>query len=124
MAQEKRKHKRKNSIAICSLSFTSYFIELINVETNQVIGHLVDISIDGMQIVCDEPIMLHRDYHLKLVLPDSKEGKQEIIFDGCSIWCNPGLEYNNYFVGFQFMNFSNEKMALINHSSQAYLFEN
>jgi len=90
---ERRKRQRKDF---------SYYMRLVDNETEEMVGHLVDISPGGFKLDSQEPIPEDKDFHLRMELASEVADKPFMTFSARSIWCHVDpqdpLTYN---VGFQ-----------------------
>jgi septum formation topological specificity factor MinE len=93
---ERRRLNRRN---------VSYYLPVLDNNTMQVIGHLIDISPDGLKIDTKGPVPTSIKYNLRLDLMEEIAGKITLEFAAESIWClrDPIPPYL-YKAGFQFIN--------------------
>ena len=89
---DKRQEKRK--------SF-SYYMQLTNAKTHEVVGHLSDISTGGFKLDAETPLPLNKDYQFHLALNSDVAHKPYMIFEARSKWCrNDPIDPMVYNVGF------------------------
>ncbi len=112
--KDKRKLRRRNLI---------YYLEIYNTTTGQLFGRLVDITSEGIMIVCDEPKDLNRMYGLKMLLPDNELGKEDITFMAKSVWCKKDVNPQYYVTGFKLFNVVPEDRVIINRLIDRKAFE-
>jgi hypothetical protein len=91
--RERRKRERR--------SF-SHYMRLMNENTGELIGHLVNISPEGFQLESLKPVPPNTDYPMRIEVPEELGSKPFIVFIARSKWCqrdriDPGL----YDTGFQ-----------------------
>ncbi len=67
--QERRKFKRRN---------LSYYLPILDNDTQQVLGHLVDVSLVGIMIDCKKNIPSGQKYNLRLDLMEKVGEKSSI----------------------------------------------
>lgn len=108
---EKRESCRIDCIRNLSLSFSSYFIEVCDSRTGEVIGRLEDISASGMRLFSGNPIPTNRVFLLTLAVHD-EQGAKPVSFEARSIWCNHELDSHFYHTGFRFTSTENTKSNL------------
>jgi hypothetical protein len=80
----------------------SYYLRIINVGSNQMLGHLTDLSLTGLRLDCQKIIMANKPFRLRINTTPDISTKDYFEFDACSKWCKvdqiqPGL----YNVGFE-----------------------
>lgn len=88
-----RKLKRRHLI---------YYLRVYDTVTEGLIGHLVDITVDGMMIMSENPIKENIDFSLKMKLPDGFEATKEIRFKAVAIWTKKDINPDFYATGFKF----------------------
>ncbi len=77
-----------------------FYLRLFDDMSNRVIGHLADISAQGLMLISDELVQVNKTYQLRLALPEELHEKQEILFEATSRWCRPDETPNLYVSGF------------------------
>lgn len=89
---EKRKLKRRHLI---------YYLRVFDRNTDALIGHLVDITPDGILLISEHSIEINQIFQLKMVLPAEILGKEEIHFDAKSVRCQKDINPDFFNIGFQ-----------------------
>jgi len=102
--EERRKLKRRHII---------YYLLVFDQDTQSMLGHLVDITPQGMMVISEQPLEVGRLYNLRLLLPYQIAGKRELIFQAHSKWCQKDLNPDFYDTGFQLLNVSDEDIRTI-----------
>lgn len=91
-----------------------YYLLVFNDETNQLVGHLVDIAPEGLKLMSKEPIKEDTDYRFRMLLPSEMEQKsKEITFNATCVWSRDKLYSDFYGSGFQFKDISPEDIEII-----------
>ncbi len=114
---EKRIRKRKRPI---------YYLKLINQETQNLAGGIIDISANGLKLSGTEPYELDSLTQFSLSLPDAIEGERQITIKARNIWSNRdtrGDFYDYYTSGFKLEDISTDDITSIEGSLRSYLFE-
>ena len=93
---EQRKHDRKHMIN---------YLRVIDRNTEELVGNLVDITTEGCMLISDDPIETGADFELKLDLPEEIRGRQ-ITFDAHSRWCKSDVNPEFYDTGLRLSNIS------------------
>ncbi|MBI5842334.1 MAG: PilZ domain-containing protein [Chloroflexi bacterium] len=93
MESERRRQKRRK--------FT-YYMQVMDANTLQLIGHLSDISLIGIKVDSEKPLPVNVNYRLRVNLTQDVANKTFMVFNGRSKWCQMDkLEPNSYNVGFE-----------------------
>lgn len=108
---EKRKFKRRNFILN---------IEIIDSNTNQIIGDLADITTKGVMIVSDDPVQENKILPFLIRLPKEANEKLEIVFTAKSIRCQKTIHENIFITGFKIENILEENRQKIAYLINEY----
>lgn len=99
----------------------SYYMRLINNDTQDLVGHLVDISSSGFKLDSQTPIPVNKDFRLRMDLTREIADKPAMIFVARSKWCEVDpLDPFIYNVGFQLVNISPADLEIINRMMAKY----
>jgi hypothetical protein len=98
---ERRKLKRRHLI---------YYLRVFHRSTGRQVGHLVDLTPEGMLLMSERPIRVGRTLPLAMTLP-SADGEQKIEFDATSLWTSPDVNPDFYDTGFKFEKVSRRHLA-------------
>ena len=112
---EKRRIKRKHLI---------YYLRVFDINTDQVIGHLVDITTEGFMIMSEEPLEINTIYQLRIDLPEEILGSRQITFEAKSIRCEKDVNPDFYNTGFLFKNINPNYFLTISQLVDQFGFEN
>lgn len=110
--QDRRRYKRKS---------LSYYMLIADANTQETVGHLVDLTPDGFMMDCPKAIPVERDYHLRLdTMPDVAD-KPFITFVARSKWCKPdSIEPYLFDVGFKIVNINPHDADIIRRIAEKY----
>jgi Tfp pilus assembly protein PilZ len=90
---DRRRLKRKN---------LTYYMPVVDPKTEQIIGHLVDISPQGLMMDSQQVFMVGQDYRLRLNVTVDVADKNYIDFSARTKWCRPDTaEPYLYDIGFE-----------------------
>ena len=90
---EKRKLPRRD--------FT-YYMPVADALTNQLVGHLTDISTGGFKLDCQKPVQPNTDFLLRIDLTPEIASKEFMVFAARSRWCRADrFDPTSFNVGFQ-----------------------
>jgi hypothetical protein len=111
-APERRKFQRRN---------VSYYLTVMDNNTQKVIGHLVDISLIGFMMDSKIPVQTNLTFSLRLDFMEDIAGKAFLEFKAISRWCRPDkIQPYLYNVGFQIVNASQRDADVIKALSEKY----
>jgi hypothetical protein len=109
---DRRKLKRKK---------LAYYMLVVDVQTQQTIGHLVDITPIGLAIDSQKPISLEKDFRLLLELTPDISNKSQITFSARTKWCRRDeIEPSLYDIGFSITGITPGDAAIIQRLSDKY----
>ncbi|WP_395376980.1 PilZ domain-containing protein [Marinicella sp. W31] len=79
------------------------FIDVIELETDEHIGHLLDISEHGIGMVCKQKLMMNQPMHLRLVRRISNAAGCKQFIDVLAVpkWFSPQKKNNFFNMGFR-----------------------
>ena len=99
----------------------SYFMQLFNNETNELVGHLADISSGGFKIDSMDSIPPDTDFQFRLDLTREMANKPSMVFEARSKWCKVDpLDPFCFNVGFQLTGISPEDLEIFNRMIDTY----
>ena len=108
---ERRKIQRRHLI---------YYLRVFERGTGQLVGHLVDISTEGLMLLSEEPIETDRVFYLRMTLPTEIHSSAHVTFNGRSIWCKPDNSPDFYATGFSFEEVTTKDIRVIENLIKAY----
>jgi hypothetical protein len=80
----------------------SFYMRVVNDDTQEILGHMVEVGAIGLQLETTVPLPLQKDYYLRLELTPELADRPFIIFIARSKWCKiDEIEPNLYRVGFE-----------------------
>ena len=86
-------------------------------------GHLVNITTEGIMLISEKPIQTGKVYKLKMMLPRKILDYEEIVFEAKSIWCDNDINPAFYDTGFRMINVSPQDVEVIDNLIQNFLFQ-
>jgi len=89
---ENRKMKRWHVI---------YYLRIFDQDTDSLLGHLVDITTEGIKMVSEESIPFKKDFRLKMEVPLKGTETEEVLFDARSMWSQKDTNPDFYATGFR-----------------------
>jgi hypothetical protein len=96
-------------------------MRLIDTQTQELVGHLVDVSTGGFKLDSPKPLPLEKDYRLHLDLTSEVASKPFMVFRARSKWCQSDpLDPFVYNVGFQITEIAPTDMEIFNRIVEKY----
>mgnify|MGYP000013131981 CR=1 FL=1 len=77
-----------------------YYLRVFDGLSSRVVGHIVDISPQGIMLITDEPIPVQEEYRLRMRFPGTGTSQEELIFDAVCRWCRQDENPEFYIAGF------------------------
>lgn len=91
-----------------------YYLLVFNRDTDQLVGHVVDIASNGLKLMTKEPLKEGIIFRFRMLLPSQMDGKsKEINFDAKCVWTQEKLYSDFYGSGFQFQDLSDDDVEVI-----------
>ena len=99
---DKRTLKRKHLV---------YYLKVYDRKTNKLIGHLVDVTTEGIMLIGKDKIDKNTLFQMRLDLNENKKNtdKNEIWFDAESVWSSKDVNLSGFYdTGFRLINVPKE----------------
>ncbi|MCK5720326.1 MAG: PilZ domain-containing protein [Thiomargarita sp.] len=91
-----------------------FYLDIIDLKTNELIGHLGDISADGLMILTENLIPSSKIKHISIHLPDFEEFSQKSIEAFVEIrWTKPDINPDLHCIGCRFINIDPDLLPII-----------
>jgi len=78
-----------------------YYLRVFDRQGGGMMGHLVDLTTEGLMLVCPRPLVTGHTYRLRLVFPERIADRGELLFEGICRWCRPDVNPDLYAAGLQ-----------------------
>ena len=114
MHNDKRQLKRVHLIS---------YLRIIDDKTGTNIGHLVDITTQGIMVISEKPVPSGKDFSFRMQLPTTITGREEIKFNAHSLWCKKDFNPDFYVSGYQIKEISPLEAKTITTLINAYGFK-
>jgi len=88
---ENRKMKRWHVI---------YYLRIFDQDTDSLLGHLVDITTEGIKMVSEDAISPKKEFRLKMEVPLENRKTGEVLFNARSLWSERDTNPDFYASGF------------------------
>ena len=103
----------------------SYYMQVTNDLTKELLGYLSDISTGGFKLDSPKQIKPGQDFRLHIELTPDIAEKNSMVFIARSKWCQPDhVDPTSFNVGFEIMNMSPSDMAIFQRMFDKYGSEN
>ncbi len=80
-----------------------YYLRVWDVDTKKMLGHVVDITTEGLMLISDQPIELNKKFNLEMQW-QNEEGTNRINFSAESRWDHNDINVHFYDTGFVILN--------------------
>lgn len=114
MGPEKRQIKRVHLI---------YYLRIFDSDTGVNIGHLVDITTQGIMVISEESVPIGKDSSFIMHLPATITGREKIQFSARCLWCKKDINPDFFVSGYQINEISPQEVKIITALISAYGFK-
>ena len=98
-----------------------YYMQLIDHDTQELVGHLTDISSGGFKLDSQSPIPPNKDFRFRMDLTSEVADKPAMVFVARSKWCQVDrFDPFCYNVGFQLIDISPGDLEIFNRLIEKY----
>jgi hypothetical protein len=99
----------------------AYYMQMMDAETQEILGHLADISSSGFKLDTRKPMPINQDVRFLMNLPGEVANKPYMVFGARSRWCQVDpLDPCAYNVGYQLTHIFPEDLEIINRMMEKY----
>ena len=99
----------------------SYYMQVKDGTTKQIIGYLSDISTGGFKLDCQEKLATGKDFQLLIELNPDVADKTSMTFVARSKWCHPDfIDPTSFNVGFEIVNINPNDMLIFQRIFEKY----
>jgi hypothetical protein len=110
--QDRRKLKRRN---------LSYYLTILDGNTLEVIGHLVDVTTIGLMVDSNKPLPTNMSFTLRLDLMENVAEKPYIEFVARCKWCRAdSIQPYLFNAGFEIVEISDEDAEIVKRIAEKY----
>jgi hypothetical protein len=99
--QEAVKHQKRNDMRAVERRHLVFYLRVFDGMSSKVIGHIVDISAQGLMLISDSAVPVNENYRLRMRLPAEIADKDEIMINATSRWCKQDVNPDFFITGFQ-----------------------
>ena len=100
-----------------------FYLEVIDQQTQTLLGHLGDLSMSGLMIIAHTPVAVHEIRSIIIKLPDLEEFSKKTIEAQIEVrWCKIDVNPELYCLGCQFIHLSADNIASIKEAQEVLGF--
>jgi hypothetical protein len=99
----------------------SFYMRVLNDDTQQILGHMVEVSQDGLRLETIGPLPINKEYYLRLELTPDVGDVPYIVFVARTKWCKTDdIQPNLYRVGFEIVEILPEDRQIFQRLFEKY----
>lgn len=99
----------------------TYYMQVLDDATKQIVGYLSDISTGGFKLDCDQRLPVGHDFRLVIQLNSEIADKTSMTFIARSKWCRPDhIDPTSFNVGFEIVNMAPSDMVIFQRIFEKY----
>ena len=99
----------------------TYYMQVTDASTKQLIGYLTDISTGGFKLDSPKQIPPGQDFRMHIDLTSDVAEKNAMVFIARSKWCRPDhIDPNTFNIGFEIMNMAPSDMIIFQRMFDKY----
>jgi hypothetical protein len=99
-----------------------YYLRVFTTDTHRLLGHVADITPEGLMVVSEQPVQVGREMGLRVVLPRAINGRVEVELGALSLWSRGDANPDLYDTGFRFVHIDDDDRAVIRRLVEEYGF--
>jgi len=92
---------------------TSDYFLVYDSETNELVGRVIDLTIDGARMISETPVTVPRVVQCKLVMPRMIGRHRDLYIEAECKWCKKNHRLGWHESGYEFVNISEENHRII-----------
>ena len=100
------------------------YLKVVKAENNETVGHLVDVTTEGMMLISENSIPLHQTYNLRMEIPTEDNIPQMIALTAESLWTKKDVNPAFHDTGFRLINPSKRAINAITRLIEELAFDN
>lgn len=100
------------------------YLRVTKAENNETLGHLVDVTTEGMMLISENSIPLHQTFNLRMEIPTDDNIPQTIALTAESLWTKKDVNPAFHDTGFRLINPSKRAVNAITRLIEELAFEN
>ena len=98
-----------------------FYMRVLDDETEETIGHLVDVSVDGLRLETPAPLSRGQEIHMHMELTPDISDSLFMFITARALWCeSDNIMPNLYHVGFKITNISDHDQEIYKRLLEKY----
>lgn len=93
--------RRKKERRAADRYVLAFNLEPVDVRNGEPLGHLIDISPEGLMLASESPRRVEGRYRMRLPLPAEFDGYSAIEVEATAAWCKPAMNPRFHRTGFR-----------------------
>ena len=90
-----------------------YRLRVFDARTGRLLGHMTDITPEGMMLIGEKPVKPKKELSLRMDLPRNVMEDRQLTFSAVSKWCRRDSSGDFYAMGFRIEAISPEGLAVV-----------
>ncbi len=86
------------------------YLRVYDQDTNELLGHIVDINKEGMRLVSDKPLPLNQTFRLWVDVPKEDTPRQRLELEAESLWTGRDINPDFYDTGLRVLSISTQAL--------------
>ncbi len=78
-----------------------YYLRVFESGSEQLLGHVVDITTEGLMLISEKRIPFDREFDLRMEIPNEDGGKRNFTMKALSVWSDRDVNRSFYDTGFE-----------------------
>ena len=100
-----------------------FYLRVFDRKTDEVIGHLVDITTKGVMLISEKPLKANTIFQLRMTLPVETMGSKQLSFDAKSAWVKKDINPDFYITGFEIQSIKPNDINVIEQLIKEFGFQ-
>jgi len=113
-SSDARRHYKRRHLA--------YFMKVYDDQTGERLGHLVNITHNGVMLVSTDEIQPDLTIRLRIMLPDEIGDTDALVLEGTSVWSGVDYDPSKFITGFSVAETKGTDTAVIDQIIERYGF--
>jgi hypothetical protein len=99
-----------------------FYLRVWELEADRPLGHVVDITAEGLMLISEQPIEAGQEFTLEVRLPDTEGALKPMRFKAVCRWSDKDINTSFYDSGFEFLEKRPQDIETIRNLVEAYGF--
>jgi hypothetical protein len=100
-----------------------YHLRVFDARRKRLLGHMVDITPEGLMLIGETPVPVGRKYSLRMDLPRNLMADGHLTFSAESKWCTKDTNEKFYSMGMRIVKMTSEAIALVQRLTRDFYRE-